>query len=218
MHMPATRTPYDRLSGSLVELMKQGEYAPTALFASFQARLAEKTGIRIYFVDTGGPAYLWLNIDSISYKTLQASTPPTVTVLDCLREAADAVGCPPPHVQYIRYCDFFHEARNTYFYVYVPLIDSEVRKAIPGAYMLRWRHADEKHYYIIYDTPKRLAKETKRGTTAAISSFVHTYLQTHDPLGLFADYTEEPVVTDKQTLRDAGEIMGIMRNNPGMGW
>ncbi len=160
----------------------------------------------------------WFHIDSASYKAFQASTQPTATIIDCLREAADATNAPCPDIRYIRYYDFFGEARNIYFYTYIECIDSEVRKSIPGAYMLRWRHADEKHYYIIYDTPRHLAKETKRGITAAIANAVTDCLQAHNPFGLFTNYSEEPIVTDKQTLHDAGEVMGIMRNNPGMGW
>ncbi len=208
-----------------------GKDTPTPLRLKFEELLYQRTGIRARHSHYVG-FHLSIEADRDSFTDLQSHPDCEEshgnlyprenlrqTIFDCLNSAAVACDLAPIDFHEnssIVMSDYLATARNIYFSLRIVDIDRDTRIRFPnGGFMLRWRHASDLFYYIIYDDEAVKAEADKTNLTAEIINYVNIHIHANDPLHLFDDELMYPVVTSKPELKEQGEVMGIMRNNTG---
>lgn len=208
-----------------------GKDEPTVFRRTFEALLYEKTGIRARHSHYAA-YYLALEADTASFASLQSHPDCEEAngnlypqgdlrqvIFDCLNSAALSCGLAPMDFSErgsIIISDYLSTARNIYFSLRIVDIDRDTRIRFPnGGFMLRWRHASDLFYYIIYDDEAVKAEADKTNLTAEIINYVNIHIHANDLLHLFDDELMYPVVTSKPVLKEQGKVMGIMRNNTG---
>ncbi len=222
----------------------KGTYTQTALAQLFEEKLHQSTGIKALYTEFSADIpylsapyiFIYTNIKTqISlfsgdrFHVVQGAFHPQgelkQAIEACLQQAARELGLPPvafpdtPRVATVFIHDYITEASNLYFSINVKSIEQTARSAFPHVdFTLRFRLChdldDHKPYYLILANEQIKTQADPTGDTAKIISFVQSYCRARDPLGIFADFTPVPEVTDKETLQREGLVMGIMRNNP----
>lgn len=206
-----------------------GKDTPTPLRMEFEELLYQRTGIRACHSHYAG-FHLSIEADGDSFTSLQCHPDcedihgklyPQAnlrqSIFDCLNCAAVVCGLAPVDFHdnsSIVISDYLSTARNIYFSLHIVDVDRNTRIRFPnGGFMLRWRHANDLFYYIIYEDESVKAEADKTDLTAEIINYVNIHIHANDPLHLFDNELMYPVVTSKPALKAQGTVMGIMRNN-----
>lgn len=126
----------------------------------------------------------------------------------------EAAGIWHPYRLRIETYDFEKRSRVGYFMNELPALQAKMREKFPRVlFTVRYGIDDQRLYYLIFDDEgQRTLAEELYGIDAMID-YVHEICKSDDPYKVFENFRPDPIVTDKETLRKQGEVMGIMRNN-----
>ncbi len=190
---------FEQKGRDLRTVLIDGECLPTDLFRTFAALIEEHLALHVRFAEDCGDT-LWIYLDSEDYAALQSY--PIADIGTCISKACAIQRHPPVLAIAAEICDFSDVARRLYMSLHIKEMNSRVRRSVADGDFILTETADPAHIYaIVYDTPRARASGGKNGKTDTITAFVHAYLRTNDPLGLFAGGRFLPVVTDCRTFR-----------------
>lgn len=222
----------------------KGTYTQTALGQLFEKKLHQSTGIKALYADINGHTpcragyYIFIYTDvqkcSILFDPSQCHVIHGIfyphgelkqTIEACLQQADRELGLPPvtfPDTSGVTTAsihDYTTEASNLYFSINIKSMEQAARSAFSHVdFTLRFRLCRDldnfQPYYLIFPNEQTKAQADLKGDTAKIMTFVQDFCRARDPLGIFADFSPVPEVTDKETLKAKGLVMGIMRENP----
>ena len=111
--------------------------------------------------------------------------------------------------------DFDKCARIGYFENNVDRLQSLTQLNFPNVdFYLRWNDSETNIYYLIFKNEQQ--KETAENIYGikSMTDYVYNICLSEDKYGVFKNYYPQPIITDLATLKQSGEIMGIIRNNP----
>ena len=126
----------------------------------------------------------------------------------------EADGVWHPYRLRIETYDFEKRSRVGYFMNELPALQANMRERFPRAsFTVRYGIDDIRLYYLIFDdkAQRKLAEELY-GIDAMIDHALEI-CKSDDPYKVFEKFRPDPIITDKETLRQQGEVMGVMRNN-----
>lgn len=117
----------------------------------------------------------------------------------------------------ISFDEYYTNARSVFFYQNIFELDRLTRSEFSDMdFFLRFSMdvGEPGYYYLIFKSVESLDLAAKTGKVEEITNFVNSLCRCHDKLEIFENYKVVPFVSDKETLQNNGEVMGIMRNNP----
>lgn len=222
----------------------KGTYTQTALARLFEEKLHQSTGIKALYTEFSADIpylsapYIFIHaniktqsslFDSDRFLVTQGTYEPQedmkATIEACFQQAARELGLPPvtfsntSGVTTVSIHDYTTTAGCIYFSINIKSMELVARSAFPHVdFTLRFRLCRDldnfQPYYLIFPNEQTKAQADLKGDTAKIMTFVQDFCRARDPLGIFADFSPVPEVTDKETLKAKGLVMGIMRENP----
>ena len=113
--------------------------------------------------------------------------------------------------------EYYTTARRVFFYQNIFELDRLTRSEFSDMdFFLRFSMDvyEPGYYYLIFKTVDSLNLAKQMGKIKEITNFVNSLCRRKDKLGIFENYEVVPFVSDKVTLHNNGDVMGIIRNNP----
>lgn len=225
---------------SLRQVIIDGADEKTALRELFEEKLGSRLDLKVQFSSfywSNGLKYPFISLylddetikrslnkpELIKNKNIYYPTGSTrKDIFLCLNDAAKECGLSEAEfpeddsVLAISIEAFDNAYANVFFDVNIAKIDKEMRKTLknPNA-MLRFRISSANHhYYLIFNSEEDSFKAQTSGLTQQISDFVNGFCKKNDTFHVFENYETAPLISSKEKLKQNGEIMAIMRDNP----
>ena len=223
----------------LRDAVLQGTYTQTALGQLFLEKVYQNTGIKVLYANSasdmpqlsGSYIFIYTDVKQLPVYSesqlhatqggYEAQGDLKTSILACFQQATETLDLPPvaSEITAIYIHNFATTAGSIYWSANIKSIDTMAKEAFPHLdFTLRFRLChdchDPQHYYLIWANEKAEEQAERNGDTTRIIDLVENFCKNHDPLGIFATQAIRPQVTNKNSLKKQGLVMGIMRNNP----
>ena len=226
-----------KLDDSVFKVVETQEIIHTSLSKIFNETLYKqfKLKIRISDLDDLGINYLclFLHYDSSPYffdkyhseyesymGVIYPKKKLTDDIISLLKSSVQQCNMPELPDNFsakIMMSEFYSSARSAYFNLNIAKINRMTQiKFSECCFYLRFSRdtGNPGYYYLIFSNVSSLEEAKEDEKLDAIIDYINSICISDDKLGIFKGYKAIPIVTDEDTLRREGKLMGIIRENP----